>query len=216
MISEFKAAPQIVSDGTVATGRVDRMASPCVVDARGHWAEAASRNQIFTLALQATTGTVVAGNVIGAAAGAVTQFALWNPLGSGKNLELLRFGMGVISGTPTTGPLYHGVLQGTPTLTTSTGNAYSNLIGPSAPSVARWMASAGGSALTGGPAPTTFSVADFTASAAAFSSTVPVRCIENLDGSIVIPPGNGWLPLWSGLGTTFLTAYSITWQEVNP
>jgi hypothetical protein len=216
MISEIKAGPQIVSDGVVSVTRSERTGALVAVDGRGHYAEAASRNTMFTLVLSATTTGIAAGNINGAAAAASTQFALWNPIGSGKNLELLRFGLGLISGTPAAGPFYHNIMVGVPSLTTSTGTAYSNLIGPSAPSVARWMASAGGSALTGGVALTTFALADFDIYGFVATVAGQNRCIENLDGSIILTPGTGWVPCWTAGGTTVLNAYSITWQEVNP
>ncbi len=216
MNADLIVGPRVAGDGAPVTTRGERSGGACTSDVRGHFAEAASRNQIFTLTLAATTTGVAAGNIVGAAAAASTQFALWNPVGSGKNLELLRFGMGIISGTPGAGPLFHGIFTGVPTLNATTGNAYSNLAGQSAASVARWMALAAGSALTGGVAPITFSLSDFATTATAQATPGEVRAIENLDGSIVLPPGTGWVPLWSAAGTALLNGYSITWQEVNP
>lgn len=216
MLADLIGGPRIIGDGAPGTLRSERSGGATTADVRGHFAEAASRNQMFTLVLAATTTGVAAGNIVAAAAAAATQFALWNPIGSGKNLELLRFGMGIISGTPGAGPLFHGIFTSPPTLASSTGNAYSNLAGQSAASVARWMALAAGSALTGGVAPITFSIADFATTATAQATPGEVRAIENLDGSIVLPPGTGWVPLWSAAGTALLNAYSITWQETNP
>lgn len=216
MITEIKAGPIVLSDSAVSTARGERSGGLATADVRGHFSEAASRNSVFTLTLNATTTGVAAGNIVAAAAAASTQFALWNPVGSGKNLELLRFGMGVISGTPGAGPVFHGVFQGVPTLTSSTGTAYSNLVGQTAASVARWMASAAGAALTGGVAPITFACSAFSSTATAQASVGELNAVENLDGSIVLPPGTGWVPLWSAAGTALLNAYTITWQETTP
>lgn len=216
MIAEIKAGPVTVGDGAVSTARAERSGGVTTADVRGHFAEAASRNAVYTLTLGATTTGVAAGNIVAAAAAASTQFALWNPVSSGKNIELLRFGMGVISGTPGAGPVFHGIFVGVPTLTTSIGTANSNLAGQTAASVARWMASAAGLALTGGSAPITHSCSAFSSTATAQASVGELNCIENLDGAIVLPPGTGWVPLWSAAGTALLNAYSITWQEVAP
>lgn len=217
MLAEVKAGPVVLGDSSVTTARAERSGGLVTADVRGHFSEAVSRNGVFTLTLNATTTGIAAGNLVGAAAAASTQFALWNPVGSGKNLELLRFGMGVIGGTTLpAGPVFHGMFQGVPTLTTSTGTAYSNLFGQTAASVARWMASAAGAALTGGVAPITFSVSAFSNTAVAPASAFESNSVENLDGSIVLPPGTGWVPLWSAAGTAILNAYTITWQEVNP
>ena len=218
MINEIKAGIQVVSDGTVATARAERSGGLTTADVRGHYAEAAGRNTIFTLAINNAATPISAGNIVGAAAGATTQFALWNPIGSGKNLELLRFGLGLTTtaAVPPAGSVFHGIFIGVPTLASSTGTAYSNLIGPAAPSVARWVASSAGVALTGGVAPVVHSASAFVFTA--FAATVfqsPVG-IETLDGAIILPPGSGWLPLWAAAGTTVSVDYSITWQEVTP
>jgi hypothetical protein len=70
---------------------------------KGKYTERALRGKLFTLSLAATTTGVAAGHITGAAAAAVTQFALWNPVGSGKNIALLQLWSGPISGTPAGG-----------------------------------------------------------------------------------------------------------------
>ena len=95
MINEIRAGQTLLSDGTVGIARATRIGALATGDAQGRYYEQAFRGNIFSLVLAATTGTVAAGNVNGAAAGASTQFALWNPAGSGKNLSLLDFHLGL-------------------------------------------------------------------------------------------------------------------------
>jgi hypothetical protein len=185
-----------------------------VADAHGRYQEATIRGNVYSLTLVATSTGVAAGNVAGAAAAASTQFILWNPSATQKALVLLKFGMGVISGTPGAGPMFHGMLTTVPTIASSGGPAINNLTGAGTGSISKFVASAAGTALTGGGAPTTLRVADFASTATAQSSVGELRVVEYIDGEIILPPGVGWVPLWGAAGTSLLNAYSITWEEV--
>lgn len=216
MIAEGQVGPVVRGDGAYGELRMDKTAAIVVTDAHARYAEAASRGTLFSLNLAATTTGVAAGNIAGAAAAAVTQFALLNPLTSGKNLVLVRFGMGVISGTPGAGPIFHGYIPNISTITAASpgGTVRNNLVGGGSASIATPWALAAGSAMTGGQAPVTHSVADFSSTGTAQASVGELKAIELIDGAIVVPPGSGWLPLWGAAGTSLLNAYSITWEEV--
>lgn len=165
----------------------------------------------FSMTLAATTTGVAAGNIVSAAAAASTQFALANPVGSGVLLVLSKFIMGVISGTPGPGPLFHGIIANVPTLAAS-GTIVNNRVG-GVGSQAKGYASAAGAALTGGLAPTIQRAAAFSSTATAQASVAEVNAVENLEGDIVIPEGYTWVPLWSVAGTSLLNAYTISWKE---
>lgn len=170
--------------------------------------------RVMTMALNTTTSTIAAGQIVAAAAAASTQFALFNPSSSGKAIVLWHFGMGIISGTPPGGSLFHAFYTGVPTLAAS-GTIYNNLLAGNSGSIAKGYTSAGGAALTGGVAPLVHSVSDFTVTATAQAqANGPVRAVEDIAGRLILPPGSGWAPLWSGAGTTLLNSYSITWEEV--
>lgn len=172
--------------------------------------------QMFTLNLDATTSTIAAGNLINAAAAAATQFALTNPATSTKNLVLTKFCVGIISGTASAGPLFHGIIATNPTLASIGGTIRCNLLGnTSITSAATPHALAAGSALTGGSAPVTLRLADFSSTATAQATVGLIKTIEVIDGDIIIPPGKTWVPLWSTAGTTLLNAYSVTWYEMG-
>lgn len=197
--------------GTLGGAAVVADAGPCYL-------EPTSRLEVFHLTLPATTGGVAAGQILGAAAAASTQFGLINPLSSGKNLAIIKFGMGVISGTPGAGPLFHGFITGINTLTaTPIGTIRSNMAGLAGNSVALPWASAAGAALSGSTvAPLPLRIADFASTATAQATgSGHVRTIELVDGDIIIPPGVMWLPLWSAAGTAFLCGYSVEWMEFD-
>jgi hypothetical protein len=197
--------------------RLGRLNEDIVAQGRGRYAEQTHRKQVFSMILTATTTGVAAGNIVGAAAGASTQFALPNPANSGVNLELLKFGMGVISGTPGAGPLWHGFIPNASTIIAASpgGTVRSNSLSQSvASAVTVPWASAAGAALTGGQAPITHRMADFSSTATAQASVSEQRVVEYIDGDLIVPPGTLWLPLWSAAGTALLNGYSITWAEV--
>ena len=201
-------------DGAQNNLRQGRTGEIILSQAHGRYHEQTSRGQLFTLNLTATTTGIAAGNLIGAAAAASTQFALWNPIGSGFNLSITKCLIGPISGTFAAGPVYHGIIQTSVPTIASVGIAYNNLVGGKSP-VARYVASAAGTALTGGSAPITFRTMNLTFSATAFASAAGTSTIADVpDGDLIIPPGYGWVPLWTAAGTSVLNSYSVTWEEL--
>jgi len=214
MVSEIRVGSQYAADGSFLPLRGTKQGAGAVVDAQGKYYEQASRGNVFSLVLTAWSSTIAAGNINAAAAAASTQFALWNPTGSGKNLSLLKFGVWPISGTSPIPCVFHS--KGTaPTVTSAAVTPVANnLAGSSAASVAGYMASAAGSTLTGGGALTLIRAADLFITAGTAANLQGHKVIEYIDGDIVIPPGMMWVPTWIAGGTTFLGGYSITWEEI--
>ena len=201
-------------EGTNPTARGGRLSETMISHTRSRYAEQASRGNIFSMVLTATTTGVAAGNIVGAAAAASTNFALFNPANSGVLYHLLKFGLGVISGTPGAGPMFHGIIStGIPTVAT-TGSIINHLTGKAGGSSALGWATAAGTTLTGGGAPVTTRIANFTSTATAAASVGELNAIEIIEGDIVIATGNGWVPLWGAAGTSLLNGYSVTWEEV--
>lgn len=165
----------------------------------------------FSMTLSATTTGVAAGNIVAASAAAATQFALSNPVGSGILLVLSKLIVGVISGTPPGGSLFHGLIANVPTL------AFSGTTVPlragGANSAAKGYTSAAGAALTGGLAPTIWRASSIALIAGAVTSPGITQGIEDIQGDLVIPEGYTWVPLWSAAGTSMLNSYTITWKE---
>src|SRR4029077_17095245 len=105
MLSEIRTGLITSSNGAVNPGRSDKTGAAVQTDGHGHLTEVASQGKIFTGFLSQGTSTVAAGNIVGAAAAASTQFAVWNPIGSTVNLVLLKLRIQQYSGTPTAGGL---------------------------------------------------------------------------------------------------------------
>src|SRR5574343_125822 len=156
MLNEIRSGFTTLSDGTVAPARASRVGCLVNGDGQGRYYEATSRGNVFSAGLTAWTSTVAAGNIIGAAAAASTQFAVWNPFGSGKNLSILKFGVYPISGTSPIPAVFHSALSVAPTIATTVAATYGwfccNNVGLATASVARVAASQAGTALTGGSA----------------------------------------------------------------
>lgn len=217
MLAEARAGQTLLSDGTVSPARVSRIGALINGDGQGRYYEQASRGNIFSLMLSAWSSTIAAGNIVGAAANASTQFALWNPMGSGKNLSLLKFAVWAISGTAPVPPVIHSFSITAPTIATSVVTPIAcNNLGMAAASVARALTSAAGAALTGSSILQYLRPAALGIGAGAITpaNLFQNNLIEEISGDIVIPPGTCWVPTWMAAGTTFLGGYGVTWEEI--
>lgn len=188
-----------------------------VVQQGAKYYDAVKDGNVHSMALTAWTTTTSAGNLLAAAAAATTNFALWNPAASGKDLVLLKFGVFMISGTQGIPNLFHSYAETCPTLSASVllTPMRNHYLAASSGHVAMGVSSAAGTALTGGSALLVIRVADLSISAGTFSNLAGTKAIEYIDGDIIIPPGKMWVPTWAAAGTTTLGGYSITWQEVD-
>jgi hypothetical protein len=208
----------VQAEGTPADARLSRIGATIIGDGQGKYYEQASRGLIFSAGLTAWTSTVAAGNIIGAAAAASTQFAIWNPVNSGKNISILKFGVYPISGTAPIPAVFHSISKTAPTIATSVAATYgwfaSNYAGGAVGSVAGVLASQGGAALTGSSVLTIVRAADLYITAGTAANLQGGKVVEYVDGDIVIPPGTCWVPTWAAAGTTFLGGYSVTWEEI--
>lgn len=215
-VVQTQVGPIVGADGTTPPQRAGRYGDLIVSEFRGRYAEVASRGQVFCANLIATTGTIAAGNITGAAAAAVTQFAVWNPVNSKVNLELLKFICNPISGTAPGGPVQHTVsINGVPNA--NIGSSGINTLSAVAGGFARVVASAAGVALTGGAAlpaiPLRASHVNLFAAALAATTSIMAPS-EDIGGDIVLAPGTLWIPTWTAAGTTFLNGYSLVWAEI--
>lgn len=215
MLAEIRAGVTQQADGTVSPARASRIGAVVTGDGQGRYYEAASRGNVFSLVLTAWSSTIAAGNINAAAAAASTQFALWNPTGSGKNLSLLKFGVFPISGTAPVPCVFHSMSNTAPSIATSVVTPIAcNNTGLAAASVAKALASAAGANLTGSSALTIIRAADLFITAGTAANLQGGKMVEYIDGDIVIAPGTCWVPTWIAAGTTFLGGYSITWEEI--
>jgi len=212
--SEIRVGPpgQALADGETLVARADRTGALVIQQAHARSTETTSRGNVFSMILTATTGGIAAGQLVAAAAAASTQFALFNPATSKYNLVMMRFGYAANSGTPAAGALIHGQFFTVPTLAAS--GTIRNNRPNGRQSVAVGYTSAAGAALTGGSAPQALMAAGFSYTATAQGATTTSPTLEQVEGAIVLPPGTGWAPLHLGAGTTVLSSYSVTWEEI--
>lgn len=212
-----RVGPDNNSDSTEVVARMGRQRDLIMSNLNGFYYEQAKRGNKFSMVCDATTTGAAAGNLNGAAAAASTQFALWNPVGSGVDIVLQKVFFGLISGTIVGGPPFHSLmLNGIPTIssTFSAGRANNMLPGGAAPK-ARGVAHAAGTALTGGGALTTLRPMGLTYSAGTYAALAGSVAVEVLDGEIVIPEGFGWVPTLASAGTSVLNTWGVTWDEVT-
>ncbi len=203
-------------DGVGKAVLIDDDGKLVTVPGGGKYEYDAIDGSIFHLTLPAWTTTIAAGNINAFTAAASTQFAVWNPVGSGVNIVLLKFATWPISGTAPVAGCFHSkftlsaVLASTAVFPVTNGT-----IGNSANPKARYITSAAGSALTGSGAATLIRAADLYITAGTAANLVGAKGIEYIDGDIVIDPGYGWAPTWVAAGSTYLGGYSVSWKEVG-
>lgn len=174
-----------------------------VADAHGQWYNANYNGKVFTYNVTAVTLPVIANNL-------VSKFALYNPAGSGKNLEIIRIDVGLVSATTvvdTLGLYYSsGSLASASTFTTA-GTALSGIVGASATNVAIPY-----SALTHSGTPVRHSILGFYG---AVTTTAANQWTVNPNGSIIVPPGTVIsLAMSTAASTATSTDLGITWAEV--
>ena len=215
MLNEGRAGLTMLSDGTIAPARLSRLGALTTGDAQGKYYEQTSRGNVFSLVLGLVTTTPVAGQLNAAAAAGLTQFCLWNPTGSGKNLSLLKFGVSIVSGTLGASSIYHSWATAPTNATTVVTPIQCNNIGMAAASVARAATHAStGVQLAGNSALAFIRMADIQFSAGTYANLATTKAIEYIDGDIVIPPGTMWVPTWTAAGTSINVSYSVTWEEI--
>lgn len=216
MLAEIRTGNTLLADGSVAPARASRIGALAVGDAQGRFYEQSSRGNVFSLCL-ATASTIPAGNVNAAAAAALTNFAVWNPTGSGKNLSLLKFSITPLSGTLVASSVWHSYSSTPPTIATSVVNPITcNNPGMAAASVARAVSHATtGVALTGSTALQLIRAAGFAWTAGTFTNlAMSSGFVEAIDGDIVIPPGICWVPTFTIVMAAMVMGYSVTWEEI--
>ncbi len=218
MLAEGKSGLIKIGSGVQAPLRTNIEGALMVAQAQGKFHESALAGRIYTLIMSATTTNISAGNILGAAAAASTQFALWNPAGSGVNLSLLKFSLNITSGTSPISGLWHSVASIAPTITPAL--AVTSYVGNHNAGISTYAGKAGylthvtGSALTGGGATRGIRLMGLNITAGTYANLGGVAFMDLIDGDIVLPPNSLWVPSWAAQGTTMVGGYSITWEEI--
>jgi hypothetical protein len=181
----------------------------------GDFGEAALKGALFSGV--STTNTIAAGNVNAAAAAASTNTGLLNPATSNATVVLLQVTCALQSGTPGVGSLYHSRSTGTTILTSVVGFSRGiNAATGAANAQGFVLDSDAGVTLTGSTALTTLSCwgVPLTATAITTSATSPGTLVANVNGSIVLAPGDMYLPTFTAAGTTLIANFGYLWYEV--
>lgn len=208
--------PANTGDGAEVIQRMGRQGDSIESNLHDPLYESTRRNQRFTMQCSATTTGIAAGNIYAAAAAASTQFALWNPNNSQVDVVLSKFFLGVISGTVPAGALYHDIATVVPTIasTFSAGSISNGYVNGPVGNVAKGVAHAAGTTLTGGGALSHLRPCPFFFSAGSYAQLGGQVFEEDINGDIILTPGTMWVPTWSGAGTSVLNSYGVTWEEV--
>lgn len=94
MLNEIMVGTQNAQDGLIIRARGAKTGEQVVSELHGKYYEANLRGQLFT------ASTVIAGVVVPVAAATLnSKFTLWNPAGSGVNIELINFTTGLDTAT---------------------------------------------------------------------------------------------------------------------
>ncbi|MDE3076382.1 MAG: hypothetical protein KGJ86_13250 [Chloroflexota bacterium] len=191
--------PAVAADGATPPLRQGKTGEVVVTELHGKYYEQAARGQLFH-------ATVDTAGVALAAAGTTAGFALYNPLGSGKNLEIVRVALAIVSGTYVVGGVMHGV-NTVPQAAAVTGTALTSVAGM-----------AGSQATSVGKA---FKTATLPVAQTALrpfvskNTAAPFQILsEDVDGQIVLAPGTAWSLFIFGADTTPLEVASVTWGEI--
>lgn len=203
-------------DGSTPPLRSGRQQDLIISQLHGKYYEQVSRANVFMLGVTWATGVGV-GQIAAATAASATQFAIWNPATNTKNLSLLRLTLSLISGTTPVAPVTYSQFSGVgvPTVAAS-GTPYNCLFGNAGVPSAKYMAAgaAGGTALTGGGALVTVNTSGFYFTAGTYANLAVSYAVDDIDGRIVLAPGQGFVPTFAAAGTALLGAWGLIWEEV--
>jgi len=202
-----KVGPQLATDGNLIDPRLMRDGTAAVADADAHFSELVLRGQVYTAATPAAGITVAATHVSPLAAGTGTPIVgLFNPVGSGVVLKILKARIQSISGTPG-GPFVYNVIPAPAGISAAGQQGLNNKT-----FVAGGLAKAFvGSAITGSALATMFGVAGGPSAIALGAGINSVDVV--VDGAIHVQPGAFFGLAATAAGTTHIVAAMLTWAE---
>ena len=204
---EGKTGIQANADGSFVQPRLLKDASLGTSDTHARFYEGAYRSKLWF----ATSAVGGVASQAAAALAASCAFALRNPTGSGVNAILYQAMVGYISGTMAVGTyVWASYAQGAAALGGTAITPVNAQLGSAA--TAQCTAGTGASFVAGSPTLLRGSALSQGAYAAGAASLVPQ--VENLDGQILVPPGQALvLFLIGATGTSEKLIYSLMWEE---
>jgi hypothetical protein len=216
VLSGLRVGASLQGDGVNnAAPRQAKTGEIAVSQTHGKYYEATHRQQSYSVTNGAT------GQAPGTALGVHPAILLYNPIGSGKRLKLMKVTGGYISGTLGAGTIFHcgftlngpvGSQSNTaPVVGSGAALTPANMdLGAANNSVA--VAFANGT-LNANPQ-CLYPFATINAELAT-TATNPTQIEEDIDGAIVLEPGSGWcLEAIAAAGSTPLMSFGVQWEEV--
>lgn len=198
--------PTATADGSDVPNRLGKFAEQIIAQAHGKYYEAASRGKLMT------ASTAVAGVAPGTALSTTPPMALWNPTNSGLLIALKQVFLGYVSGTLGAGSMLHAQVSGqtaAPTGGTEL-TPVNNLLGTTRGTARAFQ----GSTVANTPTIVRASGIILGASLAS-TAALPAIAMDEVDGSIVIPPGGCWA--FQGLaaaGSSPLVLIGAVYEEI--
>jgi len=195
--------------GTTPAIRLGQLGDVIVSELHGRYYETNYRGSLFGAALNAIT---VGSTNITPVNGTNTTpiFAIYNPIGSGKNISIVKVTQSLVSGTPG-GPLLWNVVALPQTITNTTYTVPFNLSTlAQAGSIAKcWTQQAIGSATVLG---TAFRTAGGQAAIAAGAGVNSL--VEEYAGDFIIPQGVAVALVAYAAGTSHILSAFVEWEEI--
>lgn len=212
MLIQGQVGPSSVQSsaaGTNPTIRQGQLGDVIVTELHGRYYEQAYRGSVFSLSVS-TAAAITA--YVGAAAG-TPQIAVYNPVGSGKNLAILQASYNNVVSASGAGTVAWGVWFGPTVAPTAATNAVATNMATlqKAGSIASCWTN---TALTSSTALLNQYPVGFYYWATAAGVAAPQMTVAEIAGSIIVPPGC----MFALGGTAALTSATwtgnVTWEEV--
>lgn len=201
--------PTAGGDGTysLSSVRIDKTGSAVVQQSGGKYSEASLRQITFSAASQGT------GTAPQTTLSTVSMLVLYNPSGNNQRLRVQRVSLSYLSGTLSSGPVFHCAIVSTTQAAPSGGTLLVNTcldIGTA--TTGTGIARSGATVAAGIKA-----IRPFCTLAPILASSVfaPQPVSEDVDGEFVVEPGASYhlQSVQAGAGTSPLVDVAVTWTE---
>lgn len=199
---------QSLAAGTTPAVRLGQLGDVVVSELHGRFYETNYRGALFSTFVNALTISSTHNTPLAAGTG-TPIVSLHNPVGSGKNLSLVRIQQSLSSGTPA-GPLIWNIVPNPQNITAAPNAvAFNSASLQQAGSVSRiWN----NTAVTGSTAGVAFRNAGGMAAIAAGAGVNTYT--EMYDGALIVPPGFMIALTSTGTGTSHLLNVYAEWEEI--
>lgn len=209
MLIQSQPGQQRIADGGQSQiSRSGREGDQIVSGLHGRYYEKASRGGVYTAFVNALTLAATHASPLTAGTG-TPIIGIYNPIGSGVNIAILKVGHTTTSGTPG-GPLLWNIVPNPQNITAAANQtATNNGTLATAGSISKVWSN---TAVTGSTAGTAFRVHGGPGAVAAGAGLYGF--IEEHAGDLIIPPGTMLALCCTAAGTAHIVGAFVTWEEV--